>query len=153
VVALRVDKIAVAMNLLIFSAFLNTVSFFFLIWYLVREKKKGATLRAAVYVPFFIKEVYFFFYVLWKGVRINTLHDNLSAFLAENILEIAANTSQYKINQIYAIQYHIAMKPIGLKFFGFRVSYGNFWFLLTTALLAVVGFLVRMHDIIDKGHI
>jgi hypothetical protein len=154
-VAKRVDKLEFVMNLLIFSALLNTLSFFFLVWFLIREKKSAAGLKALVYLPFLIKEVYFFFYVLWKGLRVNTLHDNISLFLAEKGLDFTSdiNISQIKKNQLYAIQFHTTVRPVGLKFFGFRISYYNFWVLFGTTILAALGFLVKMHDIIEKGHI
>lgn len=157
-VAKRIDQMGLAMNLILFSATLSSIAYFFLVWFLVTEHENDAGLKAIVYLPFVLKEVYFFFYVLWKGVRINTLHDNISLFLADNILDFVLGfaddkISQLQINQLYAIQYHASLKPIALNFFSFRISYYNFWFLFGTFLITALGTFVRGIEIVEKNHI
>jgi len=128
------------------GALINIVTFIWLIWSEnISNKKYGYTVSIEN-IPFFLKEIIFFFYILDKATMINTLDDQFRMHLAVNAHAHHSKEMQFELMQI---QLHSISLPISFRLLFYRLSRRELLFAFVSFLLFVLYLFVRILLIID----
>ena len=156
---------AVVVELFVLSAFLNTLSFLFIVaFYANNYDSRDSAYSILSYCPFLLKEVVLFFYILSKGSKINTYHDVFMSKLSKKILsysrgpsnlsqDIESNNStddaspnlEY-IQILTTIYVHSLQNPIEFKFFGYRVTRANLNLILFGFFSTAIPLMLKVYN-------
>jgi hypothetical protein len=128
------------------GALVNIITFVWLIWSEnISGRKYGYTV-AIENIPFFLKEIIFFFYILDKATMINTLDDQFRKHLALNAHTHQSKEMQFEMMQI---QLHSISLPISFRLLFYRLSRRELLVTFISFLLFIIYLFIRILLIID----
>ena len=128
------------------GALINIITFVWLIWSQnISGHKYGYTVSIEN-IPFFLKEIIFFFYILDKATMINTLDDQFRMHLALNAHAHQSKEMQFELMQI---QLHSISLPISFRLLFYRLSRRELLFAFVSFLLFIFYLFIRILLIID----
>ena len=133
-----------SVQLFIVSAAFNTVSFVLVC--LLYQGHRNTKYYVFSYCPFLLKEVLLFFYLLYKGTKINTKHDLFMQKLSEKMLEFSSSDKEgcfTYANELNIIFNHCQQNPIQFTILGYRISRSNFKVIFASFITSVAPLIIR----------
>jgi len=144
----RINHSYYAVQYVTVGALINGAAYMWLIWSEQRERHHYGFIVILENIPFFFKELIFFFYVLDKATYINTLADEFYIYLAKNSHLFADKEKQFELLQI---QCHSLRLPISFKLTFYRLSRRELLFALISFIFFITYLLIRFSIILNNN--
>lgn len=155
-----------SINLILLSSLLNVFALGFLVWYFTFYNNESLYDRVCdifPQIPFLVKELIVFFYILHKATWVNSAQDDFKNKLANKIVrfgklpptqivQVRGNymTSADVVRDLTVILSHASIYPLNFKFFGYTISRENWQIAFYSFLASAAYYIFYILDIIIK---
>lgn len=143
----RINHSYWAVQYVVVGAMVNGAAYLWLIWSETRGSSKYGYTVILENIPFFFKELIYFFYILDKATYINTLADEFYIYLAKNT---HLSTDKEKLFELLQIQLHSLRIPISFKLTFYRLSRRELIFAFVSFIFFILYLFTRLFLIMNN---